>query len=145
VDHWADSAAYLRGIALFNQGYYWEAHEVWETLWHAHGRRGPVAMILQALIKLAAAGVKVREGRPVGVRTHAVRAAALFEGARALVGPYHLGLDLDECVARARTIASDPPVDPENAGAAVSRVLAFTLEPEERGLPKSPSQHEKHG
>ena len=70
--NWSASPAYLRGLALFNAGYYWEAHEAWESLWHAHGRRGAVAMVIQALIKLAAAGVKVREGRPGGVRSHAL-------------------------------------------------------------------------
>ena len=62
----ADAAAspmFRRGVALFNAGYYWEAHEAWEGLWHAYGRRGPTADVLKALIKLAAAGVKVREGQ----------------------------------------------------------------------------------
>ena len=54
-----DSAPFLRGIALFNAGYYWEAHDAWESLWHAHGRRGVVADVIKALIKLEAAGVKV--------------------------------------------------------------------------------------
>ena len=45
---------------------YWEAHEAWEELWHACGRMGPTADFLRGLIKLAAAGVKVREGRPRG-------------------------------------------------------------------------------
>ncbi len=54
---------FLRGVALFNAGYYWEAHEVWEGLWHAYGRRGVLADVVKALIKLAAAGVKVREGQ----------------------------------------------------------------------------------
>ncbi len=36
-DGWRDSPAYLRGIDLFNAGYYWEAHEAWEPLWHALG------------------------------------------------------------------------------------------------------------
>ena len=61
ADGWALSPAYLRGVELFNAGYYWEAHESWEALWHAHGRRGPTAGVLQGLIKLAAAGVKIRE------------------------------------------------------------------------------------
>ena len=79
ADQWQACPLYLRGITLFNTGYYWEAHECWEALWHAHGRRGPIAELLQALIKLAAAGVKVLEGRPSGVRTHATRAAGQFE------------------------------------------------------------------
>ena len=68
---WSRSPAYRRGIALFNAGYYWEAHEVWEGLWHAHGRRGPTADLIKGLIKLAAAGVKVRQRQRHGVVTHA--------------------------------------------------------------------------
>ncbi len=62
-DAWQQSAPYLRGVALFNSGYYWEAHEEWESLWHASGRRGPTADILRALIKLAAAGAEGPERR----------------------------------------------------------------------------------
>lgn len=69
---------------LFNHGYYWEAHEVWESLWIAAGRRGAWALLLQGLIKLAAAGVKCREGRREGVRRHAVRAGELVRQAEQL-------------------------------------------------------------
>jgi hypothetical protein len=78
---WRECRAYLRGLDLFNHGYYWEAHEVWEGLWHACGRRGPTADFLKGLIKLAAAGVKMREGVPAGVADHAGRAAELFRAA----------------------------------------------------------------
>jgi hypothetical protein len=69
---------YLWGIELFNHGYYWEAHETWEQAWHACGQKGPAADYLKGLIKLAAAGVKTREGRPEGVARHANRAWELF-------------------------------------------------------------------
>ncbi|MEO6809260.1 MAG: DUF309 domain-containing protein, partial [Isosphaeraceae bacterium] len=45
-DDWAASEDYGLGVALFNAGYYWEAHEAWEGLWHAHQRRGPTADVL---------------------------------------------------------------------------------------------------
>ena len=106
---WEASAALPRGVELFNAGYYWEAHEAWEPLWHAHGRRGVIADVLRALIKLAAAGVKVLEGRPDGVRTHASRAAALFAQAREEAGSCLLGLNLDEWVDRASSLANSPP------------------------------------
>jgi len=77
--HWRESKPYLRGIDLFNAQFYWEAHEEWESLWHACERRGPVADFLKALIKLAAAGVKHREGMPRGTKTHAGRAENLFK------------------------------------------------------------------
>ena len=51
-EEWRACRDYLYGIDLFNHGYYWEAHEVWEGLWVACGRRGPTAIYLQALISL---------------------------------------------------------------------------------------------
>lgn len=126
---WRRSAPYLWGIALFNAGYYWEAHEVWESVWHAEGRRGPTADLLRALIKLAAAGVKVRERQPGGVVTHASRAAALFQSVRAQVGPRWLGLDLEEWAHRASQWAAEPPTDPGPREATVTRVFAFPIQP----------------
>jgi hypothetical protein len=73
--------SFLWGVDLFNAGCYWEAHEVWEGLWHAAGRTGPAADFLKGLIKLAAAGVKLREGRPAGLRRHGERARELFAAA----------------------------------------------------------------
>ena len=79
VSGWRVSSDYLFGIDLFNHGFYWEAHETWEQLWIACGRSGREADFLKGLIKLAAAGVKVREGRPIGVQRHASRARELFQ------------------------------------------------------------------
>jgi predicted metal-dependent hydrolase len=89
----------LHGLDLFNHGYYWEAHEVWEDLWKACGRTGPTACFLKGLIQLAVAGVKVRQARPRAVRDHAHRAAELFEQAgRDLGTGMHLGLVLSELI-----------------------------------------------
>lgn len=65
-------------VTLFSAGYYWEAHEAWESLWHRAGRTGPAADFLKGLIKLAAAGVKLREHNADGVERHARRAGELF-------------------------------------------------------------------
>jgi hypothetical protein len=120
-------ASFLRGAELFDAGYYWEAHEVWEGLWHAEGRRGATADALKGLIKLAAAGIKVREGRESGVRTHARRAAECFAAARRQGGANPLGLDLDQWIERARAIAENPPTDPGSRDAAVTRVFEFQV------------------
>ncbi|MDX1970212.1 MAG: DUF309 domain-containing protein [Planctomycetaceae bacterium] len=79
-DVWARE--FLFGIDLFHHGFYWEAHETWEGLWHAAGRARSWADLLKGLIKLAAAGVKAREGRREGVRRHALRAAELVRQAQ---------------------------------------------------------------
>lgn len=76
--NWNLCKEYLHGIDLFNHGFYWEAHEAWESLWHVAGRKGIVADFLKGLIKYAAMGVKVREGNPSGVQRHAKRANQLL-------------------------------------------------------------------
>lgn len=91
------SATYLYAIDLFNHGFYWESHEAWEALWHAAGRHGRTADFLKGLIKLAAAGVKVREGRAAGVKQHAQRAAELFRSV-ATASDRMFGLRLDVLV-----------------------------------------------
>lgn len=104
-DHWQASRAYLYGCDLFNHGFYWEAHEVWEGLWKACGRHGATADFLKALIKLAAAGVKHREGRAEGVRRHAKRAAELFEAVAGKCGKdVYGGLNVEELLQTARRI-----------------------------------------
>ena len=128
-DAWRKSECYLRGVALFNAGYYWEAHEVWEALWHAHQRHGPIADLLKALIKLAAAGVKVRERQPGGVATHAGRAFLAIHAIREQVGDRLLGLDLAGLSAFATSIRDQPPADPGPRNAIVTIVFAETLSP----------------
>lgn len=106
---------FLYGIDLFNAGFYWEAHETWERLWIAAGRTGTTADFLKGLIKLAAAGVKSREGLPTGVQRHAVRARQLFAhvATESKIGSrIYAGLRLDELDRSAARIAERPVVDP---------------------------------
>ena len=69
---------WLHALDLFNEGYAWEAHEAWEQFWHALGRTTPEARFVQGLIHLAAAAVKIREGKPAGVTKHTQRARELL-------------------------------------------------------------------
>lgn len=108
--------AFRFALDLFNHGYYWEAHEVWEGLWHVLGRTGTVADFLKGLIHLTAAGVKAREGRPNGVRRHAERARELFQATHRY-----------QIVQIAEELASHPRIDttPTTAG---NPVLGIRLE-----------------
>lgn len=134
VDDWQRCTVYLHGIDLFNHGYYWEAHEVWESLWHAAGRKGPIADFLKGLIKLAAAGVKALEGSAAGRDRHARRAAELF-GA---VSDHHnrpvMGLPLAKLMSAADAIASDDEQihgQGDNVLPVLSVVLVPQVEPSE--------------
>lgn len=109
-ESWRANRAYLVGFDLWNHGYFWEAHESWEPLWHAAGRRGPWADFLKGLIKLAAAGVKHREGAPAGTRTHARRAADLWRSVARATGAdalSFLGFRLGDLIDLADRIARD--------------------------------------
>lgn len=130
--HWPTCRPYLYGLDLFNHGYYWEAHEVWEQIWHAADRTGPVGSFIKGLIKLAAAGVKVREGRPAGVRSHARRAAELFSITAEQIRPeqqIYFGLLLPRLIEVATGVVRDPPSSRAPVGAPVEIVFSFALWP----------------
>lgn len=105
---------FLYGIDLFNAGFYWEAHETWEGLWIAAGRTGTTADFLKGLIKLAAAGVKSREGIRPGVQRHAIRARQLFAHVATeskIDSRIYAGLRIDELDQIAAGLAERPVVD----------------------------------
>ena len=60
----AVAESFLAGIDRYNQRYYWEAHELWETAWHAVRADEALASLLQGLIQLAAAVITHHLGRP---------------------------------------------------------------------------------
>jgi hypothetical protein len=125
---YAANESYLHAIDLFNHGFYWEAHEEWESLWHAAGRTGPTADFLKGLIKLAAAGVKLREGRAAGVKQHAQRSAELIKLAAGLFTNRRIfGLRPDEIYNFAMKIAKDSDRPVESGQPNASRSLEFTL------------------
>jgi hypothetical protein len=132
VEHWADNADYLFGIDLFNHGYYWEAHEVWEGLWHACGRAGILGDFLKGLIQMTAAGVKVRQQMPRGVAGLGAGAAELFERVRESLGTTRrfLGLDVEQLLNFARDLAARPDRDAGSQDAPVERVLPLILLPQ---------------
>lgn len=118
--NWRENETWLFAIDLFNHGYYWEAHEAWESLWHACGRSGPVADLLKGLIKLAASGVKSREGRPAGVKQHATRSAELLSAAAGKLGERPFGLALADVRSAADQIAASGEFQPPRLTLAIA-------------------------
>lgn len=88
---WARCGHYLYGIDLFNEGYWWECHEVMEALWHAAGIGTPAGHVLQVVIQCAAAHLKTRTGQLAGARRLLQHAGKHV----AWAGPCDLGLDLE--------------------------------------------------
>lgn len=130
AEAWRDCEAYLWGIDLFNNGYYWEAHESWEAVWHAAGRRGTSADFCKALIKLAAAGVKAREGLSNGVLRHAIRCQQLLEAVslqRDDAQRSFMGLSLPELRSFAQELIDNPSAIVNTNNASVVIVMPFVL------------------
>lgn len=130
LDDVASDPTFRLGVSLFDSGYYWEAHEAWEYLWHAAGRKGELADFFKGLIQLAVAGVKVREGRRDGAAFHARRAAELLGS---LTGGSFGGFDTHHMASTANAIAQNPPPIPSDPRLGVEIVFAWRLSDAMRG------------
>jgi len=60
----ACNVAWLYGIRLFNAAYYWEAHEVWESVWMHAAPNSRERSLVQACIHLTNAELKLLLGKP---------------------------------------------------------------------------------
>lgn len=97
---WPLLEPWLYAIDLHNRGYWWEAHEVLEELWHAAGRASPRARFVQGIIHLAAAHLNRLRGREHAARRQAERGIARLEAAAG--GCRHMGIDVPDLVRRVR-------------------------------------------
>jgi hypothetical protein len=59
-EDWHHSADYRYAVDLYNFGYWWECHEVFEGLWKAVGSKTEGGSFFQALVDLAAGNLKHR-------------------------------------------------------------------------------------
>ena len=101
--------AYEEGIALFNAGRFFEAHEAWERVWvHVDG---DAKLFYQGLIQAAAAILHIERGNPHGARS-------LYEKSREKLDRFpaeHMGIALGElrdALAEFFAIALDRPGAP---------------------------------
>jgi predicted metal-dependent hydrolase len=101
---WRTNEDFLYAVDLFNHRFWWEAHEVFEALWHAAGRQSPAGHCLQTLIQCAAAHLQAE-------LAHARGAESLLRRARrhaVAAGQTHLGLDLAALLAATDHFVRDP-------------------------------------
>ena len=87
---------YLEGIRHFNERAFFEAHEVWEDLWH--DEQGPSRRYYQGLIQVAVCLHHFRNGNTRGARKLYHSSRGYLEAYR----PQHRGLDVDQLLAGRR-------------------------------------------
>jgi hypothetical protein len=122
-----ENPRWLYALDLFNAGFYWEAHEAWEAFWHVFGRTSPQAQFIQGLIHLAAAAVKIREGKPAGVARHAQRARELLGDLKSAPSGATLGLARESISAVVTEIDAYTPACWHTSRTHVVRVVAENL------------------
>jgi len=85
------SRAFKTGMAYLDEGYFWECHEVLEAVWMVLPDQTPERTLVQAIIQLANARLKLRMRRPratqrlcdiVEGHLHALGSANLVLGVR---------------------------------------------------------------
>ncbi len=65
-EKWMQNDFYLYGVDLFNHGFWWEAHEAWETVWMTTQKNDLEGQYLQGLIQFSAALLKLFSGSKRG-------------------------------------------------------------------------------
>lgn len=109
-EKWLESNDYLYGVDLYNNGYWWEAHEAWEGLWQQTDKAGKQGRFLQGLIQIGAAHLKKHLGHKDGVDRLLARAFEHLAASRAGLAPNdtYMGLRLNDFVVRARDYFENP-------------------------------------
>ncbi len=130
AERWAENRSYLMAIDLFNHGYYWESHEEWERLHRVSQPDSLVGKFLKGLVKLSAAGMKVREYSIHGVRRHAASAGEVFADVAAdSEADFYCGLEFTQLQFAADRAAQLTYADKYTVGEPV-KVFPFTLVPD---------------
>lgn len=73
--------AFRHGVDLFNNGYWWEAHEAWEAVWMGLAPNSAERHGLQAMIQTANCCLKIRMGQGRAARAIREDADRLFAAA----------------------------------------------------------------
>ncbi|MER8467706.1 DUF309 domain-containing protein, partial [Mesorhizobium sp. M1396] len=109
----------------------WEAHEAWEPLWQAAKQSAQHRLFFKGLILLAAAGVKIREGKRVAAARHATRAAGLFRQVGSPGGLFEkaLGMTPAALAEHAQAVVAYPVVLREPKSAEPEPAFNFILAP----------------
>ena len=101
-DAWGVDPDHRHACDLFNNGYYWEAHEAWEHLWHLTEKASPEWHALRGLIQAAAYRLKRAMGHKRAADVLLAKATANLQAATR-DRPMVLALD---CARLARALSS---------------------------------------
>lgn len=88
-DNWRENRTYRYGWSLFEAGFYWEAHEVWEPVWLASRPNSLERMFLKMAIQMTNACLKA-------TMNNGNAAQRLFDEVEALLREVKTGLGAED-------------------------------------------------
>jgi predicted metal-dependent hydrolase len=98
-NHWRDNAFYLFGLDCFNEGHYWEAHEVWsDPLRASRGLDDRQYNFFKALIQISAVMLHLKCEKHVPAGVTAKNATGILEEIVRGHGPVYLGMELHKTI-----------------------------------------------
>jgi predicted metal-dependent hydrolase len=104
-----EKAAFAKGVAEFNAGYYFECHDTLEDMWT--GLRGPSRDFFQGLIQVSVAFYHLTGGNAAGAESMLRRALKRFERYPARYFGFDLAAHRAELGGWRERIAATPPGD----------------------------------
>jgi hypothetical protein len=104
VEHRELSDTFSQAIVLWEKGFFFEAHERWETTWQE--ATGESRMAIKGLIKAAGVYVHMEQGHEQAAKTLAGKASALLREHGSILPSF---LDLNELLEKLKTQDPDPP------------------------------------
>lgn len=96
-ERWGENHSYRAGWSLFDAGFYWEAHEVWEAVWLACRPNSIEQRFLKMMIQAANARLKETMGKDKAARRLDDEVALLLVEVQAALGDKveaFMGVDL---------------------------------------------------
>ena len=97
----AQSEAFCKGLFFLRCGYFWEAHELFEPVWMALEEGSDERRLLQALIQLANAQLKLKMQRPKAAKRLCIMVRDLLAK---LTGARVMGQEISQIVARLEAV-----------------------------------------
>ncbi len=125
-DNWRDHETWLLGVDLYNQAYWWEAHEQWEAMWRLATPGQDTAHLLQGLIQLGASLLKWDLGNATGCDRLWHKAQSHL---RAVSPRVCLGVDVSAVMTMTQELLSQYPVPPAHPQRLAGPVIQLTVNP----------------
>ena len=98
-EQWTANGAHIYGFALLRNGYYWEAHEIWEPVWLASAPNSRERILLRGLIQLANACLKAHMGMDRAAQRLLREVHLEFANLNARQGEVLMGVDVHQAIA----------------------------------------------